>query len=151
MAINSTIFIDNGGHMNMGRPHFKKEVRHSHGVRNKQDFAPEIQPITSVFLTPEINQILDMEHAGHVIQRFAVNGHARMARLLEPLVYVRSACYARWRNDTNIHPHPHMECSPTFVHPALCPCSYSHRPRRQGGHGACSCDVQQRHCQTTAP
>ena len=74
-AVRAGIFIDDDGQMRAFRAHVGQHVQRAPGLRHEQRLAHQLLPVLRRRLAPgEVGEnILDKDHADHVVERFVVN------------------------------------------------------------------------------
>ncbi len=78
-SIDAAIFIHHQGHMQPVHAHLQQQIQHPHRRRNKQDLAHHgTDGEIFLRLCRGGQNILDMDHAQHVIQAVAMHRIARM-------------------------------------------------------------------------
>ena len=70
-AVRAAIFVDHDGHMGAGIAHLHQEIEDLHRRRHEQKFAQDGLQLEMLAVAPERQKILEMHHAGDVVERVA--------------------------------------------------------------------------------
>ena len=84
--IGSAIFIHDDRHMTFLAPHLEQQVEDLHGRRNEQHGPEHARQCETLIARHHGKQVLDVQEALHVVERFAVNRNARMSLLKDVLL-----------------------------------------------------------------
>jgi len=94
----AAIFIDHQSEMSMGLPHLQQQIEHRDLRRDHQRLAQNFLDRKILRLAGKAEYILDMHHAGDVIEILAIHRHAGMAFLADQ---------GQGLVQGDIHPHRH--------------------------------------------